>query len=115
MGATHWLIAAAATGALLVGCEKPAPQSELDELAQVKRETAQLDSQLDEVGVRLIEDRSLVSTDAVLEARHQQVSQVACQNLSDHWSGINRFLDNQRDKERHQHHSQVASYRAPSD
>ncbi|MBS2030017.1 MAG: hypothetical protein JST54_19100 [Deltaproteobacteria bacterium] len=115
MGAKHWLVAAAASGALLAGCEKPPPQEELDELAQVKRDRAQLDADFDELGARLLEDRSIVTTDAVLEARHQQVSQVACQNLSDHWTGINRFLDNQTEKEKDKHRSRVASYRAQRD
>lgn len=94
---------------VLWGCAgRPNPAAEA-ELQQVKRETAALNASLDDVGARLLEGQHRVLADAELKARHEHVSEIACSNLSGHWAGINRFLDNQRMKERKQRVSRVAA------
>lgn len=115
VGAKAW-VAVVLFGALAAGCARPEDPAELAELEQVKRDSAAINASLDDVGTRLLEGQHLVSMDADLKERHQHVSQVACQNLSDHWAGINRFLDNQREKAKKKRVARVAqAERAPND
>ena len=108
MGGKRWVLILVVTCSLW-GCQRAEDPAELAELQQVKREAAALNASLDELGTRLVVGRQLVANDAELRARHAQVSQIACQNLSDHWSGISRFLDNQREKEHKKRSARVAA------
>lgn len=95
---------------LATGCaQRPPSAEELAELEQVKQERAALTAQLSQVETKLIYNVGVVSADRELRARHGQISQVACSSLQEHWSGINRFLDNQKEKERKKKGTRVAS------
>ena len=95
---------------LATGCaQRPPSAEELAELEQVKQERAALTAQLTQVETKLIYNVGVVSADRELRARHGQISQVACTSLQEHWSGINRFLDNQKDKEKKRKGTRVAS------
>src|SRR5437588_431830 len=83
----------------LFACGRPPSAEDLAELEQVRQESAALNESLNGLETQLIVGRSLVSADRDLRQRHEQVSEVACQNLSDHWSGISRFISNQREKQ----------------
>jgi hypothetical protein len=85
---------------LVGGCTRVGPDdvAQRAELHAVAEESAALDSSLDEVGDRLLTTRAALSTLSVLRERHEKVSQVACQNLSGHWEGISRFIENQDEK-----------------
>ena len=108
MGVKRWLVMLFAACSQW-GCQRPEDPADLAELEQAKRDSAALNAQLDDLGTRMVVGRQLVTSDADLRERHQHVSQVACQNLSDHWSGINRFLDNQREKQQKKRSAQVAA------
>lgn len=95
---------------LATGCaQRPPSAEELAELEQVKQERAALTAQLSQVETKLIYNVGVVSADRELRARHGKISQVACSSLQEHWSGINRFLDNQKEKERKKKGTRVAS------
>lgn len=108
MGVKRWTLTVA-LAVSVAGCSKPEDPAERAELEQVKRESAALNAELDNLGTRLLVSQQRVTADADLKERHQKVSEVACQNLSDHWSGINRFLENQRDKEHKKRVARVAA------
>jgi hypothetical protein len=95
--------------AALAGCARDPSPAELAELEQVKRDRAAMDASLDHLEARMLESQHRVSMNLELRARHGEVSQVACQNLDDHWAGINRFLDNQREKEKKKRAQRVAA------
>jgi hypothetical protein len=102
-----WLLVGA--GLLASGCQpRPPSAEELAELEQVKAERAALNESFDQLEIRLLEGQALVSRAELLKERHGQVSQVACQNLSDHWQGITRFLDNQREKTQQKRRASLA-------
>jgi len=102
-------LAVLAVSLVLWGCTGKQDPAQVAELEQVKRDVSALNASLDDVGARLLEGQHRVLADAELRERHQHVSQIACANLSDHWAGINRFLDNQGEKKRKLRSSQVAA------
>jgi hypothetical protein len=102
---------AAALGlGLLAGCHpRPAPPEQVAELRQVQAEVAALDRGLEELQDRLLVAHARLGTDALLRERHGQVAQVACQNLEEHWAGIARYQEEQRDKQQQQRQARMAS------
>jgi hypothetical protein len=97
-----WLAVAATVLFLgMVACQpQPPTKDEVAELEEVQAENVALNGAFDDIEGRLLQDRAEVGQLRLLEERHNQVSQVACQNLTDHWDGITRYLDNQDEKAR---------------
>ena len=98
MGQWFWRRMGCAALGICAGCVRPPDPAEVAELAQVKAQGRALNASLDALGVRLLYAQHRLMADTELQLRHQNVSEIACSNLAGHWAGINRFLDNQRDK-----------------
>ena len=64
-----------------VGCSEPTTEA-AERLARVKQEAADLDRVLDDVEERLLGNQAQVHLWQELGRRHQNVSAVACENMS---------------------------------
>ena len=88
-----------ALAAAASGCGALSP-SAAERLAQMKAQGAELDRALDEVEERLLGNQAQVHLWQEMARRHQQVSAVACDNLTGHAVAMAKRVDVRQEKRR---------------
>lgn len=94
-----WAIAALIGGAFSTGCINPPPEAAA-RLAEVNEEGAQTERALDSIEERLLGAHANLALWQELARRHRSVSEVACQNLSDHARDMAHSVERQEVKSR---------------